>query len=298
MTLDQLRIFVAVAERQHVTHDAEALNLAQSAASHAIASLEDRHQTKLFLAQNGEEPPRRRLVVSQLSQTGTYRKRSSKRRSIPSWRASGLISTSSGLHALALRTRLSGQELKKPEGRACAPATKRSGTRLCNRSRLSRARMSALFERRRVQGAIPLHPCLPRRAVTPPTGDGWVHEIKHDGFRIVARRDGGRVRLFTRNGYDFTVRFPKIAVAVAGLPVQSCVIDGEAIVVDRQGLSVFDLLRYRRYDHAAVLCAFDLIEHAPASPTRSGTCAVGRRSMISMKYPRCRRQSRPALAMG
>jgi hypothetical protein len=58
------------------------------------------------------------------------------------------------------------------------------------------------------------------------------------------------------------------------LPVESCVIDGEAIVVDRQGLSVFDLLRYRHYDHAAVLCAFDLIEHAPAS-TRSGTCAVG-----------------------
>ena len=48
MTLDQLRIFVAVAERQHVTHAAEALNLAQSAASHAIASLEGRHQTKLF----------------------------------------------------------------------------------------------------------------------------------------------------------------------------------------------------------------------------------------------------------
>ena len=48
MTLDQLRIFVAVAERQHVTHAADALNLAQSAASHAIASLEERHQTKLF----------------------------------------------------------------------------------------------------------------------------------------------------------------------------------------------------------------------------------------------------------
>jgi DNA-binding transcriptional LysR family regulator len=48
VTLDQLRIFIAVAERQHVTHAAEALNLAQSAASHAIASLEDRHETKLF----------------------------------------------------------------------------------------------------------------------------------------------------------------------------------------------------------------------------------------------------------
>jgi ATP-dependent DNA ligase len=80
--------------------------------------------------------------------------------------------------------------------------------------------MSVLSERRRVQSAIPLHPCLPRRAITPPTGDGWVHEIKHDGFRIVARRNGDRVRLFTRNGYDFSSRFPKIAAALAALPVR------------------------------------------------------------------------------
>jgi bifunctional non-homologous end joining protein LigD len=76
----------------------------------------------------------------------------------------------------------------------------------------------------------------------------------------VARREGNRIRLFTRNGYDFTARFPKIAAAVADLPVRSCVVDGEAIVVNREGLSVFDLLRYRHHDHAAVLCAFDLIE--------------------------------------
>jgi bifunctional non-homologous end joining protein LigD len=117
-----------------------------------------------------------------------------------------------------------------------------------------------LSERRRVQAAIPLQPCLPRRADTPPTGAGWVHEIKHDGFRILARREGDRVRLFTRNGYDFTARFPKIAAAVAALPVRSCVVDGEAIVVDRQGLSVFELLLHRHHDHTAVLSAFDLIE--------------------------------------
>ena len=120
--------------------------------------------------------------------------------------------------------------------------------------------MSVLSERRRIQAGIPLQPCLPRRADTPSVGTGWIHEIKHDGFRIVARWDGGSVRLFTRNGYDFTARFPRIASAVATLPVQSCVVDGEAIVVDRAGLSVFDLLRYRHHDHAAVLCAFDLIE--------------------------------------
>ena len=63
-----------------------------------------------------------------------------------------------------------------------------------------------------------------------------------------------------RNGYDFTARFPKIADAVASLPVRSCVMDGEAIVVDESGLSVFEALRYRLHDHAAILCAFDLIE--------------------------------------
>jgi bifunctional non-homologous end joining protein LigD len=124
--------------------------------------------------------------------------------------------------------------------------------------------MSVLSERRRVQAAIPLQPCLPRRADTPPTGSGWIHEIKHDGFRdgfrILARRERDRVRLFTRNGFDFTARYPKIAAALEGLPVRSCVVDGEAIVVDRQGLSIFELLRYRHHDHAAVLCAFDLIE--------------------------------------
>jgi ATP-dependent DNA ligase len=120
--------------------------------------------------------------------------------------------------------------------------------------------MPVLSERRRVQGAIPFQPCLPRRANSPPAGHGWVHEIKHDGFRILARRQGDRVRLFTRNGYDFTIRFPKIVSAVAALPARSCVVDGEAIVVNRQGLSVFDLLRYRHHDHAAVLCASDLIE--------------------------------------
>jgi bifunctional non-homologous end joining protein LigD len=51
-----------------------------------------------------------------------------------------------------------------------------------------------------------------------------------------------------------------IVEAVASIPVRSCFIDGEAIVVDETGLSVFDLLRYRLRDHAAALCAFDLIE--------------------------------------
>jgi ATP-dependent DNA ligase len=103
-------------------------------------------------------------------------------------------------------------------------------------------------------------PSLPQPAQKPPGGPGWLHEIKHDGFRIMARRHTRSVRLYTRNGYDFAERFPQVVQAISSLPVRSCFIDGEVIVVDERGLSAFDLLRYRRHDHAAVLCAFDLLE--------------------------------------
>jgi hypothetical protein len=63
-------------------------------------------------------------------------------------------------------------------------------------------------------------PCLPRPAKAPPAGAGWIHEIKHDGFRIMARRDADGVRLVTRNGHDFSGRFPFIALAVAALPAR------------------------------------------------------------------------------
>ena len=61
-------------------------------------------------------------------------------------------------------------------------------------------------------------------------------------------------------GCDFTAPFPRVGEAVGSLPVRSCIVDGEAIVVDRNGLSVFELIRYRRHDHAALLCSFDLLE--------------------------------------
>jgi bifunctional non-homologous end joining protein LigD len=88
-----------------------------------------------------------------------------------------------------------------------------------------------------------IEPCLPRPADRPPIGGNWLHEIKHDGFRIMARRDAAGVRLLTRNGHDFAGRFPLAAAAVAALPACSCLIDGEAIVTDHKGLAVFDLIR-------------------------------------------------------
>jgi len=101
-------------------------------------------------------------------------------------------------------------------------------------------------------------PAIVRNA--PPSRDGWLHEIKHDGFRIVARRDSAGVRLFSRNGNDFTAQFPLAAAAVTALPGRSFLLDGEAIVTNGNGLAVFDLIRRKRHSGAAVLCAFDLIE--------------------------------------
>jgi bifunctional non-homologous end joining protein LigD len=105
-----------------------------------------------------------------------------------------------------------------------------------------------------------IEPCLPSPAKVPPSGPGWIHEIKHDGFRILARRDGAGVQLITRHGNDFTARFPLVASAVAALPARSCLIDGEAIVCDENGLAVFELIRGGGSKTSAVLCAFDLLE--------------------------------------
>ena len=115
-----------------------------------------------------------------------------------------------------------------------------------------------LRERPRLVGFI--EPCLPSPAARPPTGPGWIHEIKHDGYRLMARRDAGGTRLITRKGNDFTTRFPAIVAAVAGLRTRSCLIDGEAIACDESGLAVFELIRRRRHHAEAVLCAFDLLE--------------------------------------
>jgi ATP-dependent DNA ligase len=104
-----------------------------------------------------------------------------------------------------------------------------------------------------------IEPCLPSPAKVAPSGPDWIHEIKHDGFRLMARRDEAGVRLITRKGHDFSKRFPLVVAAVAALPMRSCLIDGEAIVSDESGLAVFELLRSFRHDHAAVFCAFDLL---------------------------------------
>jgi hypothetical protein len=115
-------------------------------------------------------------------------------------------------------------------------------------------------ERPLAQPATFIEPCLPRPAKQPPAGRGWIHEIKHDGFRILAQRADGRVRLLARKGTNFSNRFPQIVAAVTVLSARSCMLDGEAVVCDDSGLAVFDMIRGYRHDTSAVLCAFDLIE--------------------------------------
>jgi hypothetical protein len=103
-------------------------------------------------------------------------------------------------------------------------------------------------------------PCLPTKTDKLPSGGQWLHEIKHDGFRIIARKDGDRVRLYSRPGNDFTRRFPLIAEALTGLRSRSCIIDGEAVACDDNGLASFERIRYRQHDGNVFLYAFDLIE--------------------------------------
>jgi bifunctional non-homologous end joining protein LigD len=80
-------------------------------------------------------------------------------------------------------------------------------------------------------------PCLPTTAHTLPSGGLWLHEIKHDGFRIIARKDGERVRLYSRPRNDFTRRFPLIVEALVRLRSRSCIIDGEAVACDDNGVA-------------------------------------------------------------
>jgi bifunctional non-homologous end joining protein LigD len=70
-------------------------------------------------------------------------------------------------------------------------------------------------------GFVP--PCLPTKASHPPTGEAWLHEIKHDGFHVVARKDGLRVKLYTRPGNDLTYRFTLIVESLARLRSRSCI---------------------------------------------------------------------------
>lgn len=107
-----------------------------------------------------------------------------------------------------------------------------------------------------------LKPQLAQEATTPPAGPEWVHEIKLDGYRVQARKQGDRVQLFTRSGLDWTHRMKMVADAVKLLPVADAVLDGEVVVLDDKGLSSFARLQAsfeKNEKHPLTFFVFDLL---------------------------------------
>ena len=116
-----------------------------------------------------------------------------------------------------------------------------------------------MVQRRRPSGLI--EPCQPSKVARPPPGKPWVRELKHDGYRLMVRWDGSRVRCFTRNGHDWADRFPALVDAALRIKASSFLIDGEAVIARDDGTPDFHALRSRRRGSEAVMYAFDLIEH-------------------------------------
>ena len=130
----------------------------------------------------------------------------------------------------------------------------------------------------------------------PPAGDQWLHEVKQDGFRLMARRDAAGIRLLTRNGHDWTSRFPQIAAAVNALRWRSCLIDGEAVCCDEEaevarlardaepGLQLSECLdrprRYRVSEHACQLGYEGSCRSGAARGTSLADRAIGSRPKI------------------
>jgi bifunctional non-homologous end joining protein LigD len=105
----------------------------------------------------------------------------------------------------------------------------------------------------------PFEPCIPTRATKVPAGKDWLHEIRHDGYRLIVERKGKTVRLFTRNGHDWTDRYPLIVEAALRNRSTSFVIDGEAVLLGIDGISDFNGLHSRKHNDEVQLYAFDIL---------------------------------------
>src|SRR5262249_22112532 len=106
-----------------------------------------------------------------------------------------------------------------------------------------------------------IEPQLASPVDQPPEGKHWIHEIKHDGYRSQVVIERGRALVFSRNGYDWSDRYPGIVRAAAKLQCKSAIIDGEAIVQNGDSASDFDALQsaLRRQPHSIILYVFDLL---------------------------------------
>jgi bifunctional non-homologous end joining protein LigD len=130
-------------------------------------------------------------------------------------------------------------------------------------------------------GFIP--PQIPTLVSEPPAGDGWVHEIKHDGYRTVIALHEGAARAFTRNGHDWSKSYAPVCRAAEALACRSAVIDGEMIVQDENGASDFGLLKggIVREPERLVLIAFDLL-HLDGRDLRSAPLVERRAALRAL----------------
>jgi ATP-dependent DNA ligase len=102
--------------------------------------------------------------------------------------------------------------------------------------------------------------CLPTPAKAVPTGPDWFHEMKYDGYRLRVERSGKTVRLFTKNGHNWTERFPWIVEAALKNREDQFVVDGEAVMLGVDGVSDFNALHSRKCDAEVQLYyAFDVL---------------------------------------
>jgi bifunctional non-homologous end joining protein LigD len=101
--------------------------------------------------------------------------------------------------------------------------------------------------------------CLPSTSSTVPSGPDWLHEVKYDGYRLRLQRDGDRIRLITRGGYDWSARYPWIVESALRNRHRQFVIDGEAVVLGVDGVADFNALHSRKLDHEVQLYAFDIL---------------------------------------
>jgi bifunctional non-homologous end joining protein LigD len=105
-----------------------------------------------------------------------------------------------------------------------------------------------------------IQPARPLLTTKPRPGPEWVHEIKFDGYRLIARKDAGRVVLWSRYATDYSDTFVRIAEAIRALPVDHVMIDGEAVVFRPDGHSDFTALRTNRGAADASFVAYDLLQ--------------------------------------
>jgi bifunctional non-homologous end joining protein LigD len=104
---------------------------------------------------------------------------------------------------------------------------------------------------------------------TPPTGKRWIHELKLDGFRMGVLVSPGDVRIISRNGNDYTSQFPEVAAAARKLRVKQALIDGEVVVLDKKGISRFQLLQQLGESRRGLAYfAFDLLSLDDENLTR------------------------------